>query len=163
MKSIELSNHSPALVDDDDFTRLSRHTWWASEMTNERSDKSQWSVETQIDGKTVKMHRFITNAPEDMDVDHKNGNQFDNQKDNLRVCTRSQNLANASKYVRRKGSSSKFKGVSWYSKPKKWAASLQCNGERIWLGLFELEVDAARTYNEAARKYFGEFAKVNNV
>jgi hypothetical protein len=151
------------LVDAEDFKRISQHSWRLSYSQTKRAIRTQVCVQTDIDYKTVKLHRFIVNAPEDFDVDHKNGNPLDNRKENLRVCTRSSNLQNASKYQRKGGTSSRYKGVSWHKAAKKWEAGLQVDGKRKWLGLFDLEIDAAKAYNEAASQYFGEFARINNL
>lgn len=92
-------------------------------------------------------------------VDHRNGNGLDNQKDNLRVCTRLQNARSfASK---RKNASSKFRGVSRDFDREKWFADIRVLRKTIHLGRYEQEEDAAKAYDAAAKIYFGEFASPN--
>ena len=59
-------------------------------------------------GKMIYMHREIMQPPEGMIVDHKSRNKLDNSRDNLRVCTREENMRNRAKAIR---CSSRFKGV----------------------------------------------------
>lgn len=89
-------------------------------------------------------------------VDHKNQNGLDNQRSNLRYATYAQNLQNRRKH---KVGSSKFKGVSL--KHGRWCARLTKNGCTIQLGDFDTPEKAAKAYNEAAIRYFGEFASLN--
>ena len=106
----------------------------------------------------VYLHREVMNAPKGRIVDHKNGNSLDNRRANLRLATRSQNCQNSQK---RKNTSSRFIGVSFHKLHKKWWAYINFERKRIPLGYFDNEIDAARAYDAAARKYYGEFAKVN--
>jgi AP2 domain. len=107
----------------------------------------------------VKMHRLVTNAPEDKQVDHKNGNKLDNRKENLRLCTNTENQQNRQS-VR---GSSKFKGVDWNKRAGKWRARVEDGDKSIFLGHFIEETDAAEAYNKAATELFGEFAYLNET
>jgi hypothetical protein len=93
-------------------------------------------------------------------VDHINGNGTDNRRENLRVVTHSQNLANRPGWRK---SSSKYKGVTFYKRDEKWQAKICPRGKTIHLGYFEDEVDAARAYNAAAQIHFGASAMLNEV
>ena len=97
------------------------------------------------------------NAPKGMSVDHINGNKLDNRKSNLRICTHAENLRNLKKA---KNNTSGFKGVSWYSKSKKWRAVITFGGKYHHLGLFVKKQDAIDAYNQKAKEYFGQFAYV---
>lgn len=92
------------------------------------------------------------------DIDHINGDRADNRLCNLRVATRADNLRNMK--VSGLGSS-KFKGVSWSKCVGKWTAQITLGNKKKHLGCFESEVDAARTYDEAAKELYGKFAKLN--
>jgi hypothetical protein len=93
-------------------------------------------------------------------LDHINGVKDDNRIDNLRLATCSQNQANTQKKI---GFSSRFKGVNWHKKAKKWVAQINVNGKKKYLGCFHEEDTAAQRYNEAAVKQFGEFALINKT
>lgn len=104
------------------------------------------------------MHRLIMDAQPDELIDHANGDGLDNRKANLRRCTRSQNAANA---LSHRNSSSRFKGVSWAKSKKRWQATITVDYRSIFLGRYVIEEDAARAYDDAAVRYFGEFARLN--
>ena len=108
------------------------------------------------------MHRLIMDPiPDGMQVDHVNHNGLDNRKKNLRICTSQQNTWNAQKPKLNRESSSQYKGVSWYKRYNKWVARGTHDGKRITLGYYNCEKEAARAYDAAAKKYFGEYAHLN--
>lgn len=94
-------------------------------------------------------------------VDHINGNKLDNRKENLRFVTPQQNVHNKRKTIQ--DTSSKYKGVSWNKRRKGWLAYIMVNGKREVIGLFSNEESAANAYNHYAKKYFGEYARLNDV
>ncbi len=106
------------------------------------------------------MHREIIHPPGHLVVDHINHNGLDNRKANIRPATRSQNNFNRL-IVKREDSSSKYKGVSWRKRKMRWHARIHVNGEYKFLGYFKDEIHAAKAYDEAAKKYHGEFAVLN--
>ena len=157
MKQIRLTQRMVALVDDADFEQLSKHKWCAVRA------RGRWYAVRSIPmekGKqtTIRMHRFIMNAPRDQQVDHLDGNGLNNQRSNLRICTSAQNNRNRRKMV---GTSPVFKGVYWNKENQRWHAQITQNGHRHHLGYFDNEIDAAYAYDAAARKHFGEFACIN--
>lgn len=92
-------------------------------------------------------------------VDHINHNGLDNRKANLRLATAAQNARNRQKCKSKK--TSKYKGVCWHKRDKKWTGRILVNSKSIALGYFEDEKEAARAYDRAARKYYGEYAEPN--
>jgi len=92
------------------------------------------------------------------DLDHRNHNKDDNWIDNLREVSKSENMMNGSKHV---WGSSEYRGVSWDINSSKWKACIKNYEGPMYLGLYVIEEDAARAYDRAALKYFGEHAKLN--
>jgi hypothetical protein len=105
------------------------------------------------------MHRQIANPPDGKEVDHINGVTLDNRRENLRVCSHSQNMHN--RRLRQKNNKSGYKGVHWLARTKRWVAEIRVNGKSRHLGYFTEKTDAARAYDTAAAECFGEFAHLN--
>jgi hypothetical protein len=93
-------------------------------------------------------------------IDHVDGNGLNNCRRNLRVATASQNKANLR---HRRDSTSGFKGVSWNRQKRRFQAFIKVAGHQHHLKYCDDPRDAARVYNEAALKHFGEFACLNPV
>ncbi len=165
MKQIDVSTpthpNTFALVDDKDFEWLNQWKWHAAEWNNGfYVIRSQYIGGGAKNPKFVqfKMHRLIMNTKVGLDVDHIDGNGLNNTRVNLRNCTRTQNLWNSKPT---KGGISKYKGVTWQHRQKKWQARINVNSKRIFLGYHFTEVEAAKAYDRAAKKYHGEFANTN--
>ena len=150
---IPLSNSSKvALVDAEDVELVSQYRWRISKIDLESQD---WSY--AITGpRHFSMHRLVLGAPEDLFVDHINHDTLDNRKENLRLATASENLANQRIHS---NNTSGFKGVGWHRNA--WRAYIKHQGRDIHLGRFSDPEEAARVYDAAARYFFGEFAYPN--
>ena len=144
-------NNEPFLVDIEDFGRVSKHYWY----------KVRNYFRSVIKGKTVSLHRYIINCPDDKVVDHKGGTQttFDNRKSNLRIVTQMQNTMNSCKP---KNNTSGFTGVSWSKAAQKWTATIRACGRNHWLGVFTNKDDAIAARKDAEEKYFGEYSHDNS-
>lgn len=105
---------------------------------------------------TVHMHRVIINAPKGFEVDHANRNSLDNRRINLRLATRSQNMCNTTK---RPGTMSKYKGIIWDSRKRKWRALISVNGKNKYLGRFKSQELAHAAYAKASKELHGEFGR----
>lgn len=118
-------------------------------------------IRIRIDGEPYRAHRlafvFMTGECPEF-IDHINGDTSDNRIGNLRECTVAQNQHNQKP---QKGRSSKFKGVSWAKRDRRWTSAIKAYGIRKHLGSFTSEIDAAMAYDKAASELFGDFAKTN--
>ena len=135
MAEIKLKRGQIAIVDQD-IANLYPGKWYVN---------SHGYVKRRINGKLVSLHRVVMDAPKGQEVDHINGNKLDNRRDNLRFCTRQENLRNFPKLKR---NSSGFKGVSFCSRSGKWRARIAVNKKEILIGRFDTKELAADAYNK---------------
>lgn len=144
------------LLDDEDFDKISKYKW--------RVNKNGRYLRPVTTSKGLKVHHFVIPKKEGFVIDHIDKNTFNNQKNNLRYATKSQNGANS--LVKANNKATGFKGVNVNSnknRAKRFGAHIKVNYKKIFLGWYETAHEAAKVYNEAAIKYFGEFASLNNV
>ena len=113
-----------------------------------------------IDQNLVRMHRWLMNGPDELDIDHKNGVRTDNRKSNLRLATGTENRRN--KRVR-KDSTTGVKGVGFDKRFNKYRSYIRIEGKLTHLGYYSTISEAANAYDQAAEHYFGEFAWLNNL
>jgi hypothetical protein len=149
MKEIKLTQGKFAQVDDEDFEWINQWKWYA-----QKSNKYIYAARYSK-GKYYYMHRVIMNPDLLHEVDHKDRNGLNNQKNNLRICSHQQNAMNSKS---REGSS-KYIGVCY--KDKYITAQIVINNKTIHLGYFKTEEDAAFARDLKAKELFGEFANLN--
>lgn len=155
-KEITLSNGGACLVSAEDYENLNKYRW------HKRSSDGYVARTEYINGtfKTIRMHREVLYTPSGFVVDHINRNRLDNRRENLRVASRSQNTANS---IKPSTNTSGFKGVHYRKDQGRWRAFIRVNKKGISLGQYSTAEEAAKAYNEAAVKYFGEFARLNDI
>lgn len=172
MKYIKLTQGLFSEVDDDKYEILSKHNWHT--LTTKQGMKYAATF-IEIDGKKhhTLMHRFLMGCSkgDGKMVDHKDRDSLNNRMSNLRFCTYRQNSTN-----KKPRGSSKYLGVWLHTSRVKhttksgdnrvyinraWASAINHGGKQIKLGRFSNEIDAAKAYDEAAKKYHGEFANLN--
>lgn len=155
MKLITLDCGLYAKVDDSDYERVFNFGNWLSHNPNKQD---VFYAVRKLNGTTIYLHNFILGVK---GVDHKDRDGLNNQRDNLRLATCSQNAGNKVKGVGEY--SSRYKGVFFRSAKNRWVAIIQPNGKQRVLGHFLSENDAAKAYNEGAKAFFGEFARINKI
>lgn len=156
-QKIELTQGFSTLVDEADYKALSYFKWYAL-----RSAKGVYAARRNDRGlypRILLMHRFLIDAPEGIEVDHIDNDSLNNTRTNLRLATKSQNGASTRRFDS-DGNVKRTRGIGFYR--NKWTASIKVEGRSIYLGRFDNEADAKRTYDDAAKKYFGEFARLNS-
>lgn len=156
MRTIALTQGKVALVDDADYEAVNAHKWYAKKIG--RGWYAMRGVR-RFDGKwiTQSLHQFL--MPGVSEIDHRDGNGLNNQRENIRPSTRQQNQQRfRSKPV---GATSKFRGVSWHKGNRRWEASIKVDGKNIYLGNSTIEEDAARIRDKATLKYYGPDAHFN--
>ena len=148
-----------ALVDDEDYEQLNQYNWFAAgDGSGMVYAMRHVSVSEDIPYRDITMHRSILGKKKGLEVDHINRDGLDNRRENLRLCTRSQNSMNQGL---RKNSLSGYRGVSYHQKRKRWIARIRVDGKHVRSASFKTAEEAARAYDEFAKKYHGEFASLN--
>lgn len=142
------------VIDERDEGTVARHRWcfhhkgYAVRMLPRDGGKQRMAY----------IHRVILAAPDGSEVDHRNRNTLDNRRSNLRLCTVRQNAQNRRRAVTNR---SGYRGVHWAKYDRKWKATIRVSGRKQHLGYFVSAEDAARAYDQAALRFFGEFASLN--
>ncbi len=156
MRWITLTQGKFTLVDDEDFNRVCRWKWYAI-----KGKYTYYAARMNYAAgkKIVRMHRYILGLQNNdkRQVDHIDGNGLNNRRSNIRACTRTENQRNRKAQT----GTSKFKGVNWHKCTKTWRARIRINKKLLLLGSYDFEIGAAKGYDKAAKKHFGEFAKLN--
>lgn len=157
---LEKIENNEVFIDECDLEIFRKYKWKIQYQKNTRY--IYCSTYDGIKVKCILFHRLILNCShgDKKCVDHIDGNGLNNLRDNLRICTHSENMRNR---INNKPHSSIYKGVSWTKLNKKWRASIRINKKYISLGLFINEVDAAKAYNIASEKYHKDFSRINNL
>jgi hypothetical protein len=161
MKEIPITKGYTAIIDNEDFDRVKDFKW-------HYHGKGYAARGYNNNGKVVieKMHQRIIGRPKgNMEIDHINGNRLDNRRCNLRIVTHQQNTFNSHRKKPQKPgvNPSRYKGVTWRNDRNKWRSCITLNGRKYYLGLYNTEEEAALVYNEAAEKFYGEYARLNKI
>lgn len=164
MKYINLngkySGENRAIIDDEDYEKVSKHSWQVLKRPTKYKNKKyvRSTFYFKNNQKTMLLHRFVLNAPNDLQVDHINGDTLDNRKENLRLCTHNQNQMNQKIQIRNKYG---YKGIKTHG--DKWVARIGKDGKGIYIGIYGTKEEAAIAYNKKSIELFGEYANLNKV
>ncbi len=158
-KTIPLTKGKSTTVSDEDYDYLMQwkwsamragHCWYAQRSTWDSASKRSYGIF---------MHRIIAaraGLPRSARYDHEDCDGLNNQRENIRPCSASQNRGNSRKG---NGKLSRFKGVTWHKKNRKWQAQIHCGEKFFYLGQFTSEESAHQAYAAAARVYYLDFAR----
>jgi hypothetical protein len=144
-------NDLECVVDDDKWHELSQIKW--------NKEKSGY-INSYINKTMILMHRYLLNPSKNEIVDHINNIRHDNRISNLRIVSPSINAHNK---VKKQNCSSKYTGVSFNKKSKKWISYINFNSKQIRIGEFNIELDAAKAYNKKAIELYKENANLNKI
>lgn len=147
---VETKTGEMFVVDIEDFEKIYPYYWYFN---------SDGYVETNANGETIRLHRFLTDCPKGLSVDHDNHFRNDNRTQNLVVCTTQENNCNRTAYKKNKYNG--VKGVQ-LTPSGKYSVTIRANKKAYCLGTFNTLKEAADAYDEAAVEYHGKFAHLNN-
>jgi len=155
MKTIPLTQDKVALVDDEDYCKVIKLKWFAQKGSNNNFYAINRGDGSHSTRRFIAMHRFIMDAPANLQVDHIDHNGLNNQKSNLRICTCQQNQTNKTAFGK-----SKYRGV--FFDEGRIRCAIKINGKYKYLkGSFKTEEEAAHAYDVLAKIHHGEFANLN--
>lgn len=155
---VPLTHGKFALIDANDAELVSAFKWtavlcfgtWYSRRSIRNAKTGKASVQS--------LHHFILDLPARSMVDHENRNGLDCRRLNLRPCTYAQNNSNR---ALQRNNTTGYRGVCATRTPGRWQAAIRVSRKSIRLGRFDSPEEAARAYDDAARRYFGRFASLN--
>jgi len=153
---IKLTQGKFTLVDDEDCKKTFGYKWCVLA----RGYVGRTITVKDGHKRTIYLHNIIMPKKVGFEIDHINRNKLDNRKNNLRYCSRSQNIWNRGI---QKSNTSGFNGVTWHKRIKKWQVRIAINNKRLHLGYFSDIKLAADTYNAYATSLHGKFASLNII
>lgn len=165
VKEIPLTREGPAIVSDIDAD-LAVYTWHLSIEAYRLNYAIRYRKDENGNHVRIRLHRGIMERVVGRtlgryeEVDHIDNDGLNCARDNLRVVTPSQNMAN--RRLNRNNKSG-YKGVSWKTNDQKWRVCLGFQCKKIHLGMFTDKHEAARAYNAKALELFGQYARLNVI
>lgn len=146
MKEIALTHGYHTKVDDNDFDYLNQFNW---SLSVNSSNKRCVYPRTYIAGKTFFMHQLLIPKKNGFIIDHADKDGLNNQRENLRYVSFSQNAVNSRIG---KNNSSGYTGVT--KQGNLWRSRIWKDWKCIELGNFSSFEEAKKARIEAEEKYF---------
>jgi len=156
-RKIDLGLGYFTILDPHDYYCVKNFKWWAHS-NGSNIYAARTAITPDLQSRIIYLHRQIMNPPENLVVDHRFGHTLDNRRQNLRNVTHAENMRNRRK---QKNTSSKYIGASFRKSRQTWDANIRVNGKKIFLGSFKNELDAAKAYDAAAKKYLVKNIRLN--
>lgn len=153
--AIPLTQGKFTLVDADDAPELLKYSWYA------KKSRSTFVAARKPTTGVVYMHRAILGVSKQLFTDHRDGNGLDNRRSNLRACTVVENNRNRRRM--QSTNTSGYRGVFWERSCGRWRAQISVNDKNVHLGVFMSKENAARAYEEASRRFYGEFSPLGGT
>lgn len=151
MKTIPLTQGHVAKVDDADYERVAQFKWHIKRYSHTIYATAHVPGNAR---QKVLLHRVIMDAAPGVEIDHIDRDGLNCQRSNLRASTHKQNNGNKQK---RKDSKVPYKGITWHAQSSRWRVRVA----KQHIGMFDDPVEAAKAYDVAAKKQWGEFAYLN--
>lgn len=149
-RKIQLTKGKYAIVDDEDYDFLSQWKWYCNPQGYAVRENYIGIDNGKKTRKTIRMHRIINKTPNNLEVDHIDGNRLNNQKINLRNVSHEKNMFNLGIA---KNNKSGYSGISWHKETKKWRAYINLKGKQIYLGIYKTIEEAILNRQKAKQKY----------
>lgn len=135
------------LFDTEDYDEIKKYRWCSNE---------KGYISTQINGRTMSLHRFVLNANKEKEVDHIEGRPWDNRKEKLRIVDHQENMMNRKKSIK---NSTGATGVSIDKRTGKFRAEIYYDMKKYSLGCFETLEEAKQARTQAEEKFFKDYAR----
>jgi len=153
---VTLTKGYVAVIDAADVPLVEGFNWCAK--LDRKTVYAKRADYTGQQARMVLLHRVIMAEPNDLCVDHRDGDGLNNRRGNLRVASKSQNAQNQAAH---RDNKSGFKGVSWHKRDAKWQAQIMLNGKNVWTKSFSSAEDAATARAQKVAELHGEFGRAS--
>lgn len=157
MKFVSLTQGKYTIVDDEDWEKTLKFKWIYAPKANQKGYAQRAVTISKNKRTTLRLHRYLLGLShgDGIIVDHANGNTLDNRKQNLRICSSSENSVNKDYKIPTSG----YRGV--IKKRNKYYAVLERNGKIYSKGGFNCPTVAAIKYDKLAKEINGEFCRLS--
>lgn len=156
--SLVLQNGLRVYVDEEDYNQLNKYNWYMRKVFSKSGKLKSVPILTGIKNehgksKDKSIIHFILDLSIDEMVIHLNGNYLDYRKENLKIINKKEHNFYKKAVA---NTSSKYKGVTLDKRHNTWVSQTKVKGNRIYIGSFKSEDEAAKSYNKFITDTFGE-------